>query len=194
MSHFALAHPARRGSSFKSNDNKKNKTKKGRGGCGGTLITSARHPVGVFLLYTVCGYSTMWLASWGCLLWYVQQAEADCVPASHPPGLTQPLTCMIKGNREGGGGQRGVVVVVGGITASPVRFLRQTATNAGWIGKHPKHRLIVWAEPPHARLGPPLRQSFCSWRGATVCLVLKTSGRLCQDPTMPSLRQRRPGC
>lgn len=83
---------------------KQNKTKKGRGGCGGTLITSAQHPVGVFLLYTVCGYSTIWLASWGCLLWYVQQAEADCVPASHPPGLTQPLTCMIKGNREGGGG------------------------------------------------------------------------------------------
>lgn len=30
-SHFALAHPARRGSSFKSNDNKKKTTKKGVG-------------------------------------------------------------------------------------------------------------------------------------------------------------------
>lgn len=55
--------------------------------------------------------------------------------------------------------------MVVGITASPVGLLRQTATNAGRVGKHAERRLIVWAEPPHAHLGPPAETEllFLAW-------------------------------
>lgn len=45
---------------------------------------------------------TVWLASWGCLLWYIQQAWTNSLPfLQPPPGLALSLPCMIKENIEG---------------------------------------------------------------------------------------------
>lgn len=79
---------------------------KKRGGVGvwGDLSLPVR---GILLVFSYCiqcvgTVQCGWHPGVACFDTYSRLKPTVCLPHT-PPGLTQPLTCMIKGNREGGG-------------------------------------------------------------------------------------------